>query len=331
VISPGQRIIHDIFAPLAASAKGSAGLSDDVATWAPAAGNEAVISTEMLVAGVHFGTADPPGLVAAKALRVNLSNLAGKGAEPRLYFIALAIANDTDETWLKAFAEGLAADQQEFGCVLGGGDTVRTPGPVTITVTAIGEIPAGQSVRRDGARIGDHLYVTGTIGDGALGRELLFRRPRWATLLPQADREYLLSRWRLPQPRIAARAAIRAHARAAMDISTGLAADLDQICWASGVSAQLEAMKVPLSDSAIRALSCDRRLMGLCLSGGWDYEVLAAIPPEAGRQFELDVRRAGVPVTRIGKFIEGGEKEARVLGSYGAPLKLRRRSWVDLD
>ena len=173
--------------------------------------------------------------------------------------------------------------------------------------------------------------TTGTIGDGALGREMLFRRPRWATLLPAADKDYLISRYRLPSPRVSSVPAIRAHARAAMDVSSGLAADLDQLCEASGVSAQLEAMKVPLSDAAVRALSCDRRLMGLCLSGGFDYELIAAVPPEAQRAFELDVRRAGVPVTRIGKFIEGGEREARVLGSYGAPLKLRRRSWVDLD
>jgi thiamine-monophosphate kinase len=331
MIGEGQRIIRDVFAPLARAAKGSAGLTDDAATWSPRPGMEAVITTDTLVAGVHFGAGDPAPVVANKALRVNLSNLAAKGSKPAIYFLALAIANETDEAWLKAFADGLAADQAEFDCVLAGGDTVRTPGPVTITITAIGELPVGQAVHRDGARVGDALYVTGTIGDAALGRAMTRKRPRWATLLPASDREYLLSRFRLPSPRLAAAEAIRAHARAAMDISTGFAADLDMLCEASGVSAQLDAMKVPLSDSAVRALACDKRLLGLCLSGGHDYELLAAVPPEQTRVFELDVRRAGVPVTRVGAVIEGGEHEARVLGSYGTPLNLRRRSWIDVD
>lgn len=331
MLSAGQRIIQDIFAPLAREAQGSAGLRDDAALWSPGPGQEAVISTDMLVAGVHFNPSDPPGLVGSKALRSGLADIASKGATAKLYFLALAIGNHTDESWLKAFADGLDADQREFGCLLAGGDTVRTPGPVTIATTVIGEVPSGHIVRRDGAKPGDCLFVTGTIGDAALGRELDHRRPRWGTMLPASDREYLLSRYRLPQPRIAAADALRAHARAAMDISGGLAGDLDLLCWASGVAAQLEAMRVPLSDSAIRALACDRRLMALCLTGGEDCELLAAVPPEAARAFELDVRRAGIPVTRIGKFVEGREGEGRVLGHYGAPLKLRRRSWTDLE
>lgn len=331
MLSAGQRIIQDIFAPLAREAKGSAGLKDDAALWSPAPGMEAVVSTDMLVAGVHFNPADPPGLVGAKALRTGLANIASKGATVRIYLLALAIGNQTEESWLRAFAEGLDADQREFGCLLSGGDTVRTPGPVTVATTVIGEVPYGHIVRRDGARPGDGIYVTGSIGDAALGRELDHRRPRWGTMLPASDREYLLSRYRLPQPRIAAAEALRAHARAAMDISSGLAGDLDLLCWASDVAAQLEAMRVPLSDSAIRALACDRRLMALCLTGGEDYEMLAAVPPEAARAFELDVRRAGIPVTRIGRFVEGRQGEARVLGHYGTPLKLRRRSWTDLE
>lgn len=331
MLSAAQKITQDIFAPLSRESKGSAGLKDDVAVWSPGPGMEAVISTDMLVAGVHFNAADPPGLIGAKVLRNGLSDIAAKGAIPRYYFLALAIGNLTDEAWLRAFADGLAADQREFGCHLAGGDTVRTPGPVTITVTTLGEVPAGHIVRRDGARPGDSIYVTGWIGDAALGRELDHRRPRWGTMLPASDREYLLSRYRLPQPRVGTIDALRSHARASMDISGGLAGDLDLMCWASGVAAQLEAMRVPLSDSAIRALACDRRLMALCLSGGEDYEMLAAVPPEAARAFELDVRRAGVPVTRIGRFVEGREGEARVLGHYGAPLKLRRRSWTDLE
>lgn len=331
MLSAGQRIIQDVFAPLAREAAGAAGLKDDAAVWTPGPGMEAVVSTDMLVAGVHFNAADPPGLVGAKVLRNGLADIASKGAVAKIYFLALAVANHTDETWLKAFAAGLEADQREFGCLLAGGDTVRTPGPVTATVTILGEVAAGHIVRRDGARPGDNIYVTGFIGDAALGRELDHRRPRWGTMLPASDREYLLSRYRLPQPRVATAEALKSHARAAMDISGGLAGDLDLMCWASGVAAQLEAMRVPLSDSGIRALACDRRLMALCLTGGEDYEMLAAVPPEAARAFELDVRRAGVPVTRIGRFVEGKEGEARVLGHYGAPLKLRRRSWTDLE
>lgn len=292
MLSKEQALIQEIFAPLARDAAGAAGLKDDAAVLSPMPGMDLVITVDTLVAGVHFLDADDPALIARKALRVNLSDLAAKGARPRAYVISTALAKAQDLDWLRRFAQGLAADQGTYGCLLHGGDTVSTPGPFTVSVTALGDVPAGRAVRRGGGRAGDLLYVSGSIGDAALGLRLLLARPMPA--LDEAHAEALVQRYRLPEPRVDLAPVLVAHAHASIDVSDGLAGDIGLLCWASGLSARIEADLVPLSEAARATVSADPALIETCLTGGDDYEIVAAVSAGEAKAFELAVRRAEI-------------------------------------
>ncbi len=252
------------FRPLAGP--GSLALGDDAALLAPPAGRELVLTADAMVEGVHFRPDDPPETVGRKLLRVNLSDLAAKGAVPLGYLMTVSAPRATPDAFFAGLAAGLAADQATFGLSLLGGDTTSTPGPISLSLTAIGHVAPGAMVRRAGARDGDGVFVSGTIGDGALG--LLAARGELAD--PQG---YLLGRYRLPQPRFLPIAGI---ARAGMDISDGLVQDLGHLCRAGGVGAIVEAALVPLSAAA--RLAGPQRLAA-CLTGGDDYELLLAVPP----------------------------------------------------
>src|SRR5271165_6144386 len=204
---PGEdELIARFFAPLAGRA--ALGLRDDAALLEPPPGDDLVLTTDALVAGVHFFADDPPGAIARKALRVNLSDLAAKAARPLGFLLTLALPSDWRDEWLAAFAEGLGADVLAFKCPLMGGDTVATPGPLTLSVTAIGAIAQGRMPRRTGVRPGDRLYVTGTIGDAAIGLKVrLGRGPD----IPQSDKAFLLERYLTPEPRLALIDAMAAH------------------------------------------------------------------------------------------------------------------------
>src|SRR5499426_695283 len=228
-----ERLIARYFAPLAKH-PGALGLSDDAAAITPPAGCDLVLKTDGIVGGVHFFPDDPPEMVAKKALRVNLSDLAAKGAKPLGFLLTLALPEEIGDAWLAPFARGLGADAQAFGCPLLGGDTDRTGGPITISITALGAVPQGKMVRRAGAKAGDRVVVTGTIGDAALG--LLLRRDtstaeRWG--LTREQRNNLEARYLVPQPRSAIAEILRVHASAAMDVSDGLAGDLCNVCRAT--------------------------------------------------------------------------------------------------
>jgi thiamine-monophosphate kinase len=283
--------IARFFAPLASGFPGALGLTDDAALLAPVPGEELAVTTDALVADVHFRSHDPPDLIARKALRVNLSDLAAMGAKPVCYTLAAVLPASCDEAWLAGFARGLAADQAEFGIALAGGDSVRTPGPLTLSVTAIGSVPAGRAIRRSGARPGDRVYVSGTIGDGALGLAALSGRIAADTTL--ADR-YLL-----PRPRLALGRALQGRASAALDVSDGLVADLGHIAETSAVGLIIEAARVPLSPAARAALAADPRLLATVLTGGDDYELAFTAPAD------LPAEIAGVAVTCIGRVVEG--------------------------
>jgi thiamine-monophosphate kinase len=283
-------IIARIFAPIAGAA--ALGLKDDAALLAPQSA-PLVLTTDMVVAGVHFFADDAPALIAKKALRVNLSDLAAKGAEPIGFLLALALPADWTNDWLEAFAAGLAEDARAYGAPLIGGDTGATPGPLTISITALGR--ARRFVPRSGARPGDAIFVSGPIGDAALG--LAVRRdPALARRLSDEARDYLIGRYLLPEPRLDLSGWLAANASAAMDISDGLAGDLAKLCRASGVSAIVDLPSVPLSDAAREAIAIDPGLYETAITGGDDYEILVACGRDAAPP---------APACRIGEIVAG--------------------------
>jgi thiamine-monophosphate kinase len=317
---PGEfDLIARYFKPLAANMPGALGLDDDVCTWAPAPGEELVLTTDALVAGIHFLPDDPPDLVARKMLRVNLSDLAAKGAKPVGYLMTTAFAPDIDEAWLAAFCQGLAADQAEFGIGLMGGDTVATPGPTSLSLTAIGTVPAGKAPRRKDARPGDVVLVSGSIGDGALGLKVL----RNAFLgLAESERRFLSDRYRLPQPRVDLGRALMLSGRvhAMMDVSDGLVADLAHVAEASHVAATLRANAVPVSEAAAAILAEDMTLLPLILTGGDDYELLLTASPDAVPDLLGIGAELGVPLTVVGEIAAGAG--VTVIDRDGAKLEL---------
>jgi thiamine-monophosphate kinase len=324
-------LIARYFAPLASGLPGARGLKDDAASIALPPGEDLVVTTDALIAGVHFFADDDPADIAYKALAVNVSDLAAKAARPIAYSLALALTRATEESWIASFARGLAEAQAVFGIALSGGDTTASPsGPLMVSVTAFGGVPHGRMVARGGAKAGDALYVSGTIGDAALGlavRHGTAESKCWP--LDDAGRASLLSRYLRPSPRLALRDALLAHSHAAMDISDGLAIDCARMCAASGVSARIEIAAVPLSVEARLAIGSDPQLLETALTGGDDYEILAAIPPAAEAAYAAAAASAGVPVARIGAFQSGGTGLA-LIAPDGSPFLTRRLGWDHL-
>src|SRR5690349_9967046 len=267
-VSGEERLIARYFRPLA-TVPNAFGLGDDAAVLTPPSGCDLVVTTDGVIAGVHFLPADPPQSIARKALRMNLSDLAAKGATPAGFLLSIALPTNTPESWIAAFAEGLGQDISQYGCPLLGGDTDRTPGPLSVSITAFGTLPHGAMVRRATAKPGDVIAVTGTIGDAALG-VLLHRDANLAKSwrLSSAAADHLRGRYLLPQPRNVLAEALRQHASAAMDVSDGLVGDLAKLCRASGVAAETDVEAIPLSDAARAALSADAKLIERILSGG---------------------------------------------------------------
>jgi len=317
-------LIARYFKPIATD-PGAFALDDDAAVL-KAQGADIVVTTDAIVEGVHFLPGDPPETVARKALRVNLSDLAAKGAAPAGFVLTLVL-RAVDDAWLKPFAGALGEDAKSYACPLLGGDTVSTSGPLTISVTAFGRVPADKMVHRSGARRGDRVVVTGTIGDAVLGLDIL-KGGAVATALAgdEAARQMLVGRYRVPQPRNALASAIRAHASAAMDVSDGLVGDLTKLCAASGVSAAIHVPGIPLSRPAAALVA--QRAIGIetLITGGDDYEILCAIPEASYEAFAQDARKAGVPVTPIGAVIAGNAIPS-FLDERGRELVLKRRSW----
>jgi thiamine-monophosphate kinase len=308
-ISPEQALIRKAFARLSESVPGAVGLIDDAASLSIPTGFDLVVTKDLVVAGVHFLPQDPPDLVARKALRVNLSDLAAKGARPGAYFLGLALPAEAGEDWVLRFAAGLEQDQREFGCGLGGGDMTRTGGALTVSITATGLVPSGHIVRRHTARPGDLLFVTGTIGDAVLGLGLQNTpAPGWARALSDDDRAFLIDRYRLPQPRVGIAEIVCDLASAAMDVSDGLAGDLALMCAGSGLGARVVADDIPLSVAARAACGADPEVFARLLGGGDDYEILAAVAPAHAEAFVGRVEAAGIAATAIGEFGEFGKE-----------------------
>jgi thiamine-monophosphate kinase len=294
-------IIAKYFAPLAG--EGAFGLKDDAALLPARPDQDLVITTDTVTEGVDFFAFDPSADIARKALRVNLSDLAAKGAVPAHYLLNLSLPHTITPDWLAGFADGLAQDQQEFGISLLGGDTGATDGPLSIAVTAFGFVPQGKMVRRNGAKVGDAVYVTGTIGDSG-GGLAIFKREKHS--LDDADRDTLIARYRVPQPPVTFAEKLRAIAHASVDVSDGLIADLGHIASASGVRIVVEGEKVPLS-APLRTLWGDNTLPR-AVSAGDDYQIAFTAPPGLEGAF-----------TKIGR-VESGTGVSLTLGSRDVVL-----------
>ena len=317
-------LIARYFRPLATD-PGTFDLGDDAAIL-KAHAEDIVVTTDAIVEGVHFLPDDPPDTVARKSLRVNLSDLAAKGATPAGFVLTLALRS-ADEAWLTPFARGLGEDATHFGCPLLGGDTVSTPGPLMISVTAFGRVPPGKMVHRSGAKPGDRVVVTGTTGDAMLGLDILRGGAVAAGLGDDAAaKELLVRRYRVPQPRNALAKIVRDHAHAAMDVSDGLAGDLAKLCAASGVSAVIDAASIPLSAAAATLLARGTVGIETVVSGGDDYEILCAIPEASLKAFAREAGIAGVAVTSIGTVI-AGTSAPKFLDAQGREIPLPRLSY----
>lgn len=305
-------IIAEVFAPLARGADLAFGLRDDAALVEPRPDECLVTTADALVAGVHFPCDESADFVARKALRVNLSDLAAMGADPVAYFMTIALPPEIDDAWIELFAEGLARDQAEFALALAGGDIVGTASELVLSMTMLGSVPRESAIRRNGARPGDRIFVSGTIGDAAMGLLAL----KGELVGPGTDD--LVARYRLPEPRLALGRALRGSAHAAIDVSDGLVADLMHVCESSSVAARIRGDAVPLSDAGRAALARAPELLPAVLAGGDDYELLFTAPAA------LDPVATGaeVAITEIGEIVEG--RGVTVVDADGAPLVLDR-------
>jgi len=304
--------IANLLAPLAAKEKGALGLKDDAAVLTVPRGYELVVTKDALTQGVHFIGNESPDLIARKLLRVNLSDLAAMGACPWGYFLAVMLPESTNEEWLAAFASGLQRDQKEFGVTLMGGDTTRTMGSLSLSLTALGLVPKSKSLKRTGARVGDSIYVSGTIGDGALGLKITTDR-------------YLLGRYQLPKPRLKLGQALRGIASACIDISDGLMQDLEHVCAASRVGAEIHWKDMPLSKEARAVLASVKNPCEVVLAGGDDYELLFTAPASAKRKLRAIAKATGTPITHIGHVKKGGGVVA--LDMNGREIVLEHKGW----
>jgi len=303
-------LIELYFAPLASGEPGAFGLTDDAAALAITPGKQAVVTTDAIISGVHFPANEEPQTIASRLVRVNLSDLAAKGAKPRAYTLVLALPSTIEPEWIAAFAEGLADEQKRFGITLIGGDTTRSGGELMLSLTMIGEVADNSMILRSGATVGDDIYVSGTIGDAMLGRALMEER------VSTSDEEalsYLIDRFRMPIPRVELGSGLVGLASAAADISDGLVADLGHICSASEVSAEIKLELVPLSKAAQRLVTDDQPLRISLLTGGDDYELVFTAPTSVSGQLRELATQCGVALTRIGRVAGNNAQSGAVM------------------
>ena len=304
--------IAKLLSPLAQD-KAALNLADDAAVLDVPSGQQLVITKDAIVQGVHFTGGESPDIIARKLLRVNLSDLAAMGATPYGYFLALMLPESADEAWLISFAAGLATDQKTYGLSLLGGDTTRSPHGLSLSLTALGLLPKGTALLRSGAKMGDDIYVSGTIGDAALGLQVAKKE--------KPVQKELLARYQLPSPRLALGQSLASVATSCIDISDGLVQDLGHICKASHVGTKIEAALVPLSP-ATRSLS---PAIETVLTGGDDYELLFTAPPSAAGKLAAIAKETGTKITRIGEITK--DPDVSVRDKNGAEIILPRTGY----
>jgi len=332
---PGEfELIARFLAPLSATEPGAFMLTDDAAVIAPRDGHRLVLTTDTLISGVHFLDDTQPAYIAAKSLRVNLSDLASMGADPDCYLLTLSLPAGADggwdAVWLDAFSQALMIEQQIFGVVLVGGDTVSTPGPLSVSVTALGHVPDGVWATRSGARPGDIVMVSGTIGDAALGLAALQGALEG---IGDAEREVLVERHHRPQPRIAFGRRVAGLVHAMIDVSDGLVQDLGHICETSAVGATIMAERVPLSPAARSVVEARPELMQAVLGGGDDYELLFTLASGDRDAAYAIGRELDLPLSEIGRIEDAsfdasmGGSGVVVLDGAGDAITLEHGGW----
>ncbi len=297
-------LIQTLLAPLAGPE--GLGLQDDAALFRPEPGQDLVFTKDTLVEGVHFPKGQFGRDVAEKLIRVNLSDLAAKGAQPKGYLLSLALRHEVDNPTLTAFAHALGNLQQIFDFTLFGGDTVSTEGPIVVSATFVGQVPSGKMVRRNGARPGDDVWISGFIGDGFLGLKTVLADTD--LVASQEAKSYWLEAYWRPKPRIIMRQMLMAYASAATDVSDGLISDLNHICLSSRIGMKIQSEQIPFSppttDWLGRQLDEETALVEL-ITAGDDYEVAFTAPPEYQPNLEALSRDLGLRLARIGQCLPG--------------------------
>ena len=326
-IDSEEDLIQNYLAPLASAAPGACSLKDDCAFIEPTAGHDLVLTTDALVSGLHFFPNEQPEVIAWRALAVNVSDLAAKGATPFSYLMALSLPEAPTTNWMMQFASGLRDAQDHYRMTLIGGDTDRRAGVgVSVTITAMGLVPARKMVRRSTARAGDRIFVSGSLGDAALG--LVIRRNREVRRFPEISNEqraFLLQRFLRPTPRLELSPLLLVHATAGMDLSDGLAKDLGRMCKASGVGAVVQRSALPLSAATAAVVASHAELAQAPLTGGDDYEILATVSPKVAEVFEDAAMELGVPVTDIGEIVAGSG--VRILDAEGNAVAIDKSGY----
>ncbi|MGH1353221.1 MAG: thiamine-phosphate kinase [Methyloligellaceae bacterium] len=310
-------LIAQIFSPLSKNYSGAFNLLDDCASYTSEPGFDLVVTKDTIVSGVHFLDDNPAASIAIKALSVNLSDIAAKGAVPKVYLLSIALPATKSNIWLQEFAKGLSGLQSEYNIHLIGGDTVSTPGPLTITITIIGQVPVGQMALRSGAKSGDQVYVTGTIGDSWLGLQTFINREAFQ-LFSAGETDWIKDRYLHPQPRNKLASVIRDYASASMDISDGLLTDLQKLCKASKLGGSIYTNLVPLSPVAKKYIQHDSAGIEKLITGGDDYELLVTVPSKVRLEFEEAASEQGVAVTKIGETSDTASLD--VLDKHGEKL-----------
>lgn len=304
-------IISKYFAPLSRD-----GLKDDAATLRIPPGHELIVTSDTSNAGTHFMADSSPGDIARKALRRNLSDLAAMGAQPLCYQLNIAFPQKPQESWLAAFTGALREDQEEFGILCSGGDTTSINGPLSVSITALGLVPVGRGVHRQGAKPGDHVILTGPVGDALIGLRVLQGK------IKTGDDDYFIKACYRPVPRTGVAEIVRDHASAAIDISDGLAADLGHVCAASGCGAKIAIAPGIFSEKSREVPVAPADL----LTGGDDYELLLAAPPEKAASLLAGLAGAGLKSLKIGEFTAGSG--VHVCDAQGFPVPLDITGWT---
>lgn len=309
-------LISKYFAPLAGPE--GLGLVDDAALVSPSSGLDLVVTKDLLLENVHFRTADPAASVGHKALAVNVSDCIAKGAEPRHYWLGLALPKGLDENWVQGFCAGLRQAQDAFGCTLAGGDTTRSLSGIVVSVTLMGDLPAGAMVKRSGAKVGDELYVTGNLGDAALGL--------WWLQEGREGPATLVKRYQQPNPRTGFSSHLRRFATASADVSDGLIADAGHIAEASDVGIVIHKDALPVSTEAQALIAAHPELESAIWSGGDDYEVVFTAPPAMAPEIKRAAEDLGISISRIGEVVSG--ENVQLLDLNGENVHIASRGYV---